>query len=90
MSTFSHAEVLDYGYPQKTDSGVLKTYITQQGIRTTVSGCGQYITHNNNVIFAEYWGTEADYKSSYRSNQLEKRGNQISEERAVSWCFREC
>lgn len=27
-------EILDYGYPQKTDSSVLKTYITQQGIRT--------------------------------------------------------
>ena len=30
------AEVLDYGYPQKTDTGILKTYITQTGIRTQV------------------------------------------------------
>ena len=29
-------EVLDYGYPQKTDTGILKTYITQTGIRTQV------------------------------------------------------
>ena len=29
-------EILDFGYPQKTDSGILKTYITQQGIRSTV------------------------------------------------------
>ena len=31
-------EILDYGYPQKTDSGILKTYITQQGIRAQVNG----------------------------------------------------
>ncbi|VDP48114.1 unnamed protein product [Soboliphyme baturini] len=34
-------EVLDYGYPQNTDPGVLKTFITQQGIRTAVS-CGRF------------------------------------------------
>ena len=31
------SEILDFGYPQKTDSGILKTFITQQGIKTTVS-----------------------------------------------------
>ena len=31
-----YIEILDYGYPQKTDSGILKTYITQQGIRAQV------------------------------------------------------
>ena len=35
-SFFIIAEVLDYGYPQKTDTGILKTYITQTGIRTQV------------------------------------------------------
>lgn len=29
-------EVLDFGYPQNTDPGVLKTFITQQGIKTAV------------------------------------------------------
>ncbi|MCP9265979.1 AP-2 complex subunit mu [Dirofilaria immitis] len=28
------AEILDFGYPQNTDPGVLKTFITQQGVRT--------------------------------------------------------
>ena len=32
-----YTEVLDYGYPQKTDTGILKTYITQTGIKTQVS-----------------------------------------------------
>ncbi|XP_019857611.1 PREDICTED: AP-2 complex subunit mu-like [Amphimedon queenslandica] len=36
-------EILDFGYPQKTDSGILKTYITQQGIRSTV---GLHVTCN--------------------------------------------
>lgn len=30
-------EILDFGYPQNTDPGVLKTFITQQGVRTAVS-----------------------------------------------------
>lgn len=30
-------EILDYGYPQKTDSGILKTYITQAGVRSQQS-----------------------------------------------------
>lgn len=28
------SEILDFGYPQNTDTGVLKTFITQQGIKT--------------------------------------------------------
>ncbi|KAK6012389.1 hypothetical protein OSTOST_22465, partial [Ostertagia ostertagi] len=27
-------EIVDFGYPQNTDPGVLKTFITQQGVRT--------------------------------------------------------
>jgi len=27
-------EILDYGYPQNTDTGILKTFITQQGIKS--------------------------------------------------------
>ncbi|RCN34326.1 hypothetical protein ANCCAN_19826 [Ancylostoma caninum] len=27
-------EILDFGYPQNTDPGVLKTFIPQQGVRT--------------------------------------------------------
>lgn len=27
-------EILDFGYPQNTDSGTLKTFITQQGIKS--------------------------------------------------------
>lgn len=30
----SFAEILDFGYPQNTDTGVLKTFITQQGIKS--------------------------------------------------------
>lgn len=30
------AEIADYGYPQKTDTAILKTFITQQGVKTQV------------------------------------------------------
>ena len=32
-----NAEIADYGYPQKTDTAILKTFITQQGIKTQAS-----------------------------------------------------
>lgn len=31
---FCFLEILDFGYPQNTDTGVLKTFITQQGIKS--------------------------------------------------------
>lgn len=33
--TFAYLELLDFGYPQNTDTGILKTFITQQGIKST-------------------------------------------------------
>lgn len=34
MKPLCISEILDFGYPQNTDTGVLKTFITQQGIKT--------------------------------------------------------
>lgn len=31
------AEILDFGYPQNSETGALKTFITQQGIKGQVS-----------------------------------------------------
>lgn len=33
-----HTEILDFGYPQNSETGALKTFITQQGIKGQVSG----------------------------------------------------
>lgn len=30
------AEILDFGYPQNSETGALKTFITQQGIKSQV------------------------------------------------------
>lgn len=30
-------EILDFGYPQNSETGALKTFITQQGIKSQVS-----------------------------------------------------
>lgn len=38
LSMFVHAEILDFGYPQNSETGALKTFITQQGIKGQVSG----------------------------------------------------
>lgn len=33
---FFFAEILDFGYPQNSETGALKTFITQQGIKSQV------------------------------------------------------
>lgn len=38
LSMFVRAEILDFGYPQNSETGALKTFITQQGIKGQVSG----------------------------------------------------
>merc|ERR1711988_1697866 len=40
-------ELLDFGYPQNTDTGVLKTFITQQGIKSTSRGTSCYNQSSN-------------------------------------------
>ena len=46
-------EILDFGYPQNSETGALKTFITQQGIK------GQVGLH---LITIEYIGDFADYR----------------------------
>lgn len=35
-SSLPFAEILDFGYPQNSETGALKTFITQQGIKSQV------------------------------------------------------
>lgn len=34
---YSPVEILDFGYPQNSETGALKTFITQQGIKSQVT-----------------------------------------------------
>uniref|UniRef100_A0A1I8IXT5 MHD domain-containing protein n=1 Tax=Macrostomum lignano TaxID=282301 RepID=A0A1I8IXT5_9PLAT len=58
-------ELLDYGYPQNTDTGVLKTYITQQGVRAQTKEETTRIT--NQVTGQIAWRREG---IKYRRNEL--------------------
>lgn len=58
-------EILDYGYPQRTDTGILKTYITQQGIRTQSAEEQRHIT--SQVTGQIGWRREG---IKYRKNEL--------------------
>jgi AP-2 complex subunit mu-1 len=58
-------EILDYGYPQKTDSGILKTYITQQGVRSQSTEEQKQIT--SQVTGQIGWRREG---IKYRRNEL--------------------
>ena len=58
-------EVLDFGYPQKTDSGILKTYITQQGVKTQSTEEQKQIT--SQVTGQIGWRREG---IKYRKNEL--------------------
>ena len=44
-------EILDFGYPQNTDSGTLKTFITQQGIKSATKEEQMQITSQVSYFF---------------------------------------
>eukprot|EP00057_Strongylocentrotus_purpuratus_P029821 XP_779923.2 PREDICTED: AP-2 complex subunit mu [Strongylocentrotus purpuratus] len=58
-------EILDYGYPQNTDTGMLKTYIIQQGIKSSSKEEQAQIT--NQVTGQIGWRREG---IKYRRNEL--------------------
>lgn len=49
---FNRLEILDFGYPQNTDTGVLKTFITQQGIKSATKEEQAQIT--SQVFYAHF------------------------------------
>merc|ERR1712183_698405 len=58
-------EVLDFGYPQKTDMGILKTFITQQGVKSATKEEQAAIT--SQVTGQIGWRREG---IKYRRNEL--------------------
>merc|ERR1712183_890045 len=58
-------EVLDFGYPQKTDVGILKTFITQQGVKSQTKEETTQIT--SQVTGQIGWRREG---IKYRRNEL--------------------
>ncbi|VEL36928.1 unnamed protein product [Protopolystoma xenopodis] len=58
-------EIIDFGYPQNTDTGILKTLITQAGIRTATKEETTQIT--NQVTGQIGWRREG---IKYRKNEL--------------------
>lgn len=61
----SFPEILDFGYPQNTDTGVLKTFITQQGIKSATKEEQAQIT--SQVTGQIGWRREG---IKYRRNEL--------------------
>lgn len=59
------AEILDFGYPQNTDTGVLKTFITQQGVKSQSKEEQSQIT--SQVTGQIAWRREG---IKYRRNEL--------------------
>jgi AP-2 complex subunit mu-1 len=65
MITFLNEEILDFGYPQNSDVGILKTYITQQGVKSQSKEETAQIT--NQVTGQIGWRREG---IKYRRNEL--------------------
>lgn len=59
------SEILDFGYPQNSDTGVLKTFITQQGIKSATKEEQAQIT--SQVTGQIGWRREG---IKYRRNEL--------------------
>lgn len=65
ISPFSFIEILDFGYPQNCDTGVLKTFITQQGVKSATKEEQAQIT--SQVTGQIGWRREG---IKYRRNEL--------------------
>lgn len=65
ISYLIYLEILDFGYPQNSDVGILKTYITQQGIKSQSREETAQIT--NQVTGQIGWRREG---IKYRRNEL--------------------
>ena len=44
-------EIVDFGYPQNSDTGILKTFITQQGVKSATKEEQAAITSQVNISF---------------------------------------
>jgi hypothetical protein len=64
-SSIKKLEILDFGYPQNSDVGILKTYITQQGVKSQSKEETAQIT--NQVTGQIGWRREG---IKYRRNEL--------------------
>ena len=71
-------ELLDFGYPQNTDTGILKTFITQQGIKSTSREEQQAITSQVNKMFEikeKFIALNHPLYQGHGSDRMAKRGN---------------
>lgn len=48
-------EILDFGYPQNSDSGMLKSFITQQGVKSTTREEQAQITSQVSCLQTEFY-----------------------------------
>ncbi len=78
------AELLDFGYPQNTDTGVLKTFITQQGIKSTSREEQTAITSQVRDRTGSLMQAQLSFAmmrlSGHWSNWVEARRHQIQKE----------
>lgn len=63
---FLSTEILDFGYPQNTDTGVLKTFITQQGIKSATKEEQAQITSQ---VFTFFLHSIFSFRSSFEEKQ---------------------
>lgn len=66
---FGNSEILDFGYPQNTDTGVLKTFITQQGIKSATKEEQAQITSQVFLFFVycDLVSNKVDIYTEYQS-----------------------
>ena len=78
-------EIVDFGYPQNSDTGILKTFITQQGVKSATKEEQAAITSQVNISFNLIFLTSFSCTGHW-SDWLEKGGYQVQEERAFPRC----
>ena len=80
-------EIADYGYPQKTDTAILKTFITQQGIKSQVSYLLLKVL--TKFYFQEYYkiGVPGEKKTPFNFSVHVNRMTLQQHSCVSSWCI---
>ena len=73
-------EIVDFGYPQNSDTGILKTFITQQGVKSATKEEQAAITSQVNISFNHILFYMHNCFTGHWSDRLEEGGYQVQEE----------
>jgi hypothetical protein len=81
-------EILDFGYPQNTETDTLKMYITTEGVKSERAMVGASVRRPAAVANSVVGGLVQDHNAGNRRAILATSRHQVPQERSLCRCYR--